>query len=112
MASSLLQRGDLAAAAAKVAYVEQQAIELRRARMQWWAAHAPLLQRVLDPEAYPLAARVGAANMTFETDYPHADSTWPNTKALAEDMFRNLDAATIHKVVRGNAIELLGLDLA
>jgi len=56
-------------------------------------------------------ARVGVDNMTFETDYPHADSTWPNTKALAEDMFRGLDATTVHKVVRGNAIELLGLDL-
>jgi AcrR family transcriptional regulator len=28
---------------------------------QWWAASGPLLQRVLDPGAYPLAARVGTA---------------------------------------------------
>jgi AcrR family transcriptional regulator len=28
---------------------------------QWWAAHAPLLQRLLDPAAYPLATRVGTA---------------------------------------------------
>jgi AcrR family transcriptional regulator len=28
---------------------------------QWWAAHAPLLEKVLDPAAYPLAARVGTA---------------------------------------------------
>jgi AcrR family transcriptional regulator len=28
---------------------------------QWWAAHAPVLQKVLDPDAYPLAVRVGAA---------------------------------------------------
>ena len=28
---------------------------------QWWAASAPLLERVLDPGAYPLAARVGTA---------------------------------------------------
>jgi predicted TIM-barrel fold metal-dependent hydrolase len=55
--------------------------------------------------------RVGVDNVTFETDYPHADSTWPNTKALAEDMFRDLDAESTRKVVRGNAIELLGLDL-
>lgn len=26
---------------------------------QWWEANAPLLQRVLDPTAYPLATRVG-----------------------------------------------------
>jgi AcrR family transcriptional regulator len=28
---------------------------------QWWAASAPLLERVLDPSAYPTAARVGTA---------------------------------------------------
>ncbi|MET1071516.1 MAG: TetR/AcrR family transcriptional regulator [Umezawaea sp.] len=28
---------------------------------QWWAANAPLLERVLDPAAYPLASRVGSA---------------------------------------------------
>ena len=56
-------------------------------------------------------ARVGVDNVTFETDYPHADSTWPHTKKLAEEMFAGLDAETVHKVVRGNAIRLLGLDL-
>jgi len=28
---------------------------------QWWAANAPLLAKVLDPAAYPLAVRVGTA---------------------------------------------------
>lgn len=28
---------------------------------QWWAANAPLLSRVLDPERYPTAARIGTA---------------------------------------------------
>jgi AcrR family transcriptional regulator len=28
---------------------------------QWWAASGPLLARVLDPERYPLASRVGSA---------------------------------------------------
>jgi AcrR family transcriptional regulator len=28
---------------------------------QWWAANAPLLARILDEDAYPLAARVGSA---------------------------------------------------
>jgi predicted TIM-barrel fold metal-dependent hydrolase len=54
--------------------------------------------------------RVGVDNVTFETDYPHADSTWPHTKKLAEEMFAELDDETVHKIVRGNAIALLGLD--
>jgi hypothetical protein len=28
---------------------------------QWWAASAPVLERVLGPDAYPLAVRVGTA---------------------------------------------------
>ncbi len=33
---------------------------------------------------------VGVDNITFETDYPHSDSTWPNTKAVAEELFADL----------------------
>jgi AcrR family transcriptional regulator len=33
---------------------------------QWWAAHALLLQKVLDPATYPLAVRVGTAAGTAQ----------------------------------------------
>lgn len=39
-ASAALQRGDVSAAAGMVDLIERRARELRRARMQWWAAHA------------------------------------------------------------------------
>jgi predicted TIM-barrel fold metal-dependent hydrolase len=55
--------------------------------------------------------QVGVDNITFETDYPHTDSTWPDTKKVAEKMFAGLDTETIHKIVRGNAIRMLHLDL-
>jgi predicted TIM-barrel fold metal-dependent hydrolase len=54
---------------------------------------------------------IGVDNVTFETDYPHSDSTWPDTKAIAEEMFAGLDDETMYKIVRGNAIRMLGLDL-
>ncbi|HWE55742.1 MAG TPA: amidohydrolase family protein [Acidimicrobiales bacterium] len=54
--------------------------------------------------------RIGADNITFETDYPHGDSTWPDTKAVAEEMFASLDDETVYKIVRGNAIRMLSLD--
>ena len=56
-------------------------------------------------------ARVGVDNTTFETDYPHTDSTWPDTKAVAERMMAGLPADVVYKIVRGNAIRMLGLDL-
>ena len=55
--------------------------------------------------------RIGVDNVTFETDYPHSDSTWPDTKRIATEMFAGLDDETIYKIVRGNAIRMLSLDL-
>jgi len=55
---------------------------------------------------------VGVDNITFETDYPHTDSTWPHTKEVAEKMFAGLDPVTVRKIVRDNAIRMLHLDLA
>jgi predicted TIM-barrel fold metal-dependent hydrolase len=52
---------------------------------------------------------VGVDNITFETDYPHTDSTWPHTKEVAEKMFSGLDDETIYKICRGNAIRMLRL---
>ncbi len=56
-------------------------------------------------------ARVGVDNTTFETDYPHTDSTWPDTKAVATDLMEGLEPDVVHKLMRGNAIRMLDLDL-
>jgi len=55
--------------------------------------------------------QVGVDNITFETDYPHTDSTWPNSKQVATDMMRHLPEDVRYKIIRGNAIRMLGLDL-
>jgi predicted TIM-barrel fold metal-dependent hydrolase len=55
--------------------------------------------------------RVGVDNITFETDYPHTDSTWPDTKAVAESLVKGLSDEEIYKIMRGNAIRMLSLDL-
>jgi predicted TIM-barrel fold metal-dependent hydrolase len=53
---------------------------------------------------------IGADNITYESDYPHSDSTWPHTKEIAERQMAHLDDETRRKIVRGNAISLFGLD--
>jgi len=47
----------------------------------------------------------------FEVDYPYSGSTWPDTRDLAVELLGNLPADVVHKIVRGNAINLFGLDL-
>jgi predicted TIM-barrel fold metal-dependent hydrolase len=54
---------------------------------------------------------VGMKQIMFETDYPHADSTYPNSRQTAEKLIANagLDEQEAWQLVRGNAIECYGL---
>ena len=54
---------------------------------------------------------IGEDNITYETDYPHSDSTWPHSRKIAEEQMADLTDKQRWKVVRGNAIKMLGLDL-
>jgi predicted TIM-barrel fold metal-dependent hydrolase len=56
--------------------------------------------------------RIGMDVITFECDYPHADSTFPDTEKVAGDICRNagLDEDEIYKLMRGNAIRAFGLE--
>ena len=53
----------------------------------------------------------GVDNITFETDYPHTDSTWPDTKAVATELMEGVADDVVYKLMRGNAIRMLDLDL-
>jgi hypothetical protein len=59
-----------------------------------------------------LAARdvIGVDQLVFETDYPHQDSTWPRTVEVVRGFADLLADDELDKVVRGNAIRLLGLE--
>ena len=63
-----------------------------------------------DPHGLESLESVGVDNTTFETDYPHSDSTWPETKEVAERLMGGLDDETVYKLTRGNAIRMLSLD--
>ena len=52
---------------------------------------------------------VGVDSITFECDYPHQDSTWPNTHNYAETIMAGLDDESVYKIARGNAIRMLDL---
>jgi predicted TIM-barrel fold metal-dependent hydrolase len=53
---------------------------------------------------------VGEDNVCFETDYPHTDTTWPDTKPFIEKFREYLTEEQLYKVLRGNAIRMLELD--
>jgi predicted TIM-barrel fold metal-dependent hydrolase len=53
--------------------------------------------------------RIGEDQVTFETDYPHTDSTWPDTQKIFAEQVAHLDDATVLKIARTNAINMLRL---
>jgi len=63
-----------------------------------------------DPNGLRLIDEIGEDNITYESDYPHSDSTWPRTREIAEKQMAGLTDEQRYKVVRGNAIKLFGLD--
>jgi predicted TIM-barrel fold metal-dependent hydrolase len=46
---------------------------------------------------------IGEDNVMLECDYPHSDSTWPETPALASRWLGGLPEETQHKITVGNA---------
>jgi len=62
-----------------------------------------------DPHGLLNLDAIGVNNVAYESDYPHSDSTWPNTRAVAEEQMKHLDRDVVEKIVRGNAIRFYDL---
>jgi predicted TIM-barrel fold metal-dependent hydrolase len=62
-----------------------------------------------DPHGLKALDEIGVDRVTYESDYPHSDSTWPKTRHIAEEQMKDLERETVEKIVRGNAITMLGL---
>ncbi len=59
-----------------------------------------------------LRHEIGMSQIMFETDYPHGDSTWPNSRAMLEKLVTQagLTEQETYDLARGNAIRCYGLD--
>jgi predicted TIM-barrel fold metal-dependent hydrolase len=56
--------------------------------------------------------QIGIGQLVFETDYPHQDSTWPNTMDVVAEIAARVTPEELEMLVRTNAIEMLHLDVA
>lgn len=59
-----------------------------------------------DPTAFQNLELVGADRVTLESDYPHPDTTWPETQTVVRDQLAHLPVDRIKKVAYANAAEL------
>jgi predicted TIM-barrel fold metal-dependent hydrolase len=65
-----------------------------------------------DPHGLESLDKVGINNVTCETDYPHSDSTWPDTRAIVTKLVEGLTTSQVRQILRGNAIKALDLRFA
>jgi predicted TIM-barrel fold metal-dependent hydrolase len=61
---------------------------------------------VEDPSAFVQRDRIGVGNILVESDYPHCDSTWPDTQETIREEIGGLPEADIRRITWQNASEL------
>jgi predicted TIM-barrel fold metal-dependent hydrolase len=64
-----------------------------------------------EPSAMDQRYRIGIDHICFETDFPHLDSSWPNSQALLASHMKGLPSDEIEKMTWKNAADLFRVDV-
>ncbi|MFF3570955.1 amidohydrolase family protein [Nocardia jiangxiensis] len=83
---------------------------LKRTPWEYWernCAVTPTFMRVSDLE---VRHRVGLEKTMFGSDYPHAESTWPNTLDFLRVVLNDVPEPDARAILGDNAINFYGLD--
>jgi len=59
-----------------------------------------------DPSVLALREHIGADHIMVESDYPHADSTWPDTQAVLAASMGHMPESEVRAMAAGNAARL------
>jgi predicted TIM-barrel fold metal-dependent hydrolase len=59
-----------------------------------------------DPMTLRVRDQIGVENITFEVDYPHADSTWPDSQAFIEQQLAGIPEDDANKMCYENAARI------
>jgi predicted TIM-barrel fold metal-dependent hydrolase len=80
--------------------------------MGWELRPAEVLARnfwfctIDDPSTIDTRYRIGVENIMVEVDYPHGDSTWPDTQSVIATYWNHLPAAELRAICCENAAAL------
>lgn len=66
---------------------------------------------IYDKMAIQMRHQIGVDRMMWGTDFPHEQSTLPNSRRIAEEIFENVPHSERHKILLHNTAELYGFDL-
>jgi predicted TIM-barrel fold metal-dependent hydrolase len=64
-----------------------------------------------DPSGFEIRHHIGVDHILIESDYPHADSNWPDTQSHFERQFRGIPDEEVQAMAWRNASKLFRLDV-
>ncbi|MEV6923402.1 amidohydrolase family protein [Dactylosporangium sp. NPDC051485] len=64
-----------------------------------------------DPSAFRNLDTIGSQNVLVECDYPHGDSTWPDTQKVLESQLAHLPVEDVFNICVGNAAQVYNASL-
>lgn len=63
-----------------------------------------------NPVGVELRHHIGVNHVMWSTDFPHIESDWPDSRAVADKMFADVPDDERYLMTAGNAIEFFHLD--
>ena len=63
----------------------------------------------LTPGPFPEGKGKRNHNLMWSSDYPHTDTTWPDSKKYIEESLAGVPADERYKILAGNAVKLYAL---
>jgi predicted TIM-barrel fold metal-dependent hydrolase len=65
---------------------------------------------ISDRAGIELREMIGVGNIMLGTDYPHTDSSWPDTQRIIKEQMGDIPDDERYAICAGNAIRVFGLD--
>ncbi|MFN2615425.1 MAG: amidohydrolase family protein [Actinomycetota bacterium] len=65
---------------------------------------------ISDRAGIELREIIGIDNIMLGTDYPHTDSSWPDTQRIIKEQMGDIPEDEKYKICAGNAVKLFGLN--
>jgi len=59
-----------------------------------------------------LRAHIGIDNILWGNDFPHTESSWPNSRAIVGDMMRGVPGSDARAMTNSNTARLFGIEVA
>lgn len=81
----------------------------------WWEGESSPLERFRrnfwfclldDPSTMAIRHRIGVDRIMYEVDYPHADTSWPDSQATLDTQMEGIPQAEVERMSWKNAAEL------